>query len=151
MMRNLLLSTCLAGVLSAFAGAGASAAESVVLAPVPAIDAPLAKVHGTATVILSGGCFWGMQDVFQHVDGVKQAVSGYTGGAASTAQYGPSAREPPGTQIPEDHLRSRRRQLRNAAAYIRLRRGKSDRARLSGAGSGNAVPEHDLGRKSGAT
>ena len=87
MMRNLLLSTCLAGVLSAFAGAGASAAESVVLAPVPTIDAPLAKVHGTATVILSGGCFWGMQDVFQHVDGVKQAVSGYTGGAASTARY----------------------------------------------------------------
>ena len=87
MMRKLLLSTCLAGVLSAVAGAGASVAEFVVFAPVPAIDAPLAKVHGAATVILSGGCFWGMQDVFQHVDGVTQAVSGYTGGAASTAHY----------------------------------------------------------------
>jgi peptide-methionine (S)-S-oxide reductase len=86
-MRKLLLSTCLAGVLSAFAGGAASAAESVVLAPVSTIDAPLASVHGTATAILSGGCFWGMQDVFQHVDGVKQAVSGYTGGTASTAQY----------------------------------------------------------------
>src|ERR1700735_1256598 len=85
MMRKLLLSTCLAGVLSAFAAGGASAAETVVLAPAPSIDAPLAKVHGTAPAILSGGCFWGMQDVFQHVAGVRQAVSGYTGGAASTA------------------------------------------------------------------
>ncbi|NWD92574.1 peptide-methionine (S)-S-oxide reductase MsrA, partial [Pseudomonas sp. K5002] len=34
-----------------------------------------------------GGCFWGVQGVFQHVQGVKNAVSGYDGGAASTAQY----------------------------------------------------------------
>jgi peptide-methionine (S)-S-oxide reductase len=87
MMRKLLLSSCLAGVLAAFAGGGASAAESVVLAPAPTVDAPLAKTHGTETAILSGGCFWGMQDVFQHVAGVEQAVSGYTGGGADTAQY----------------------------------------------------------------
>ena len=152
MMRNLLLSTCLAGVLSAFAGAGASAAESVVLAPVPAIDAPLAKVHGTETVILSGGCFWGMQDVFQHVDGVKQAISGYTGGAASTAQYEIVST---GTTGHAESLKivydPARRQLRNAAARIRLRRGQPDRAGLPGAGPWNAVSQHDLGRKSGAT
>ena len=87
MMRKLILSACLTGVLSAFAGTSALAAEPVVLAPVPALDAPLAKAHGRATAILSGGCFWGMQDVFQHVLGVKQAVSGYTGGAADTAHY----------------------------------------------------------------
>jgi len=87
MMRKLILSACLAGVLSAFAGSSALAAESVVLAPVPALDAPLAKAHGTETAILSGGCFWGMQDVFQHVQGVTQAVSGYTGGTAGTAHY----------------------------------------------------------------
>jgi peptide-methionine (S)-S-oxide reductase len=57
----------------------------VVLAPPPALDAPLAKAHATETAILSGGCFWGMQDVFQHVKGVAEALSGYTGGAADTA------------------------------------------------------------------
>lgn len=86
-MRKFLFSTCLAGTLAAFAGPYALAAEPVVLAPVPAIDAPLAKTHGTATAILSGGCFWGMQDVFQHVKGVKEALSGYTGGTANTAHY----------------------------------------------------------------
>jgi peptide-methionine (S)-S-oxide reductase len=87
MMRKILLLTCVAGALSAFGAASASAAESVVLAPAPAIDAPLAKTHGTETAILSGGCFWGMQDVFQHVEGVKEAISGYTGGSADTASY----------------------------------------------------------------
>lgn len=85
-MRKLILPACLACTLSVF-GRVALAAESVVLAPTPVVDAPLAKVHETATAILSGGCFWGMQDVFQHVQGVKQAVSGYTGGAADTARY----------------------------------------------------------------
>jgi peptide-methionine (S)-S-oxide reductase len=87
-MRKLISSACLAGAPPAFAGMFASAAEPIVLAPTPALDAPLAKVHGTATAILSGGCFWGMQDVFQHVKGVKLAISGYIGGAADTAHYG---------------------------------------------------------------
>ena len=56
------------------AGTSALAAEPVVLAPTPALDVPLVNVHGTATAILSGGCFWGMQDVFHHVQGVKHAV-----------------------------------------------------------------------------
>lgn len=88
-MRKLVISAYLAaaGALAAFAGPWAIAAEPVVLAPAPALDAPLAKVHGTATATLSGGCFWGMQNVFQHVKGVKEAVSGYTGGSADTAHY----------------------------------------------------------------
>ena len=86
-MRKLIISAYLAGVLSAVAGPQALAAEPAVLAPAPALDAPLAKVKDTATAILSGGCFWGMQGVFQHVKGVKEAVSGYTGGAADTAYY----------------------------------------------------------------
>jgi peptide-methionine (S)-S-oxide reductase len=86
-MRKLSLSTCILGALSAFGVVGASAAEPVVLAPTPAVDVPLAKTHGKETAILSGGCFWGMQDVFQHVKGVKEAVSGYTGGSADTASY----------------------------------------------------------------
>lgn len=86
-MRKLLYSACVTGMLSAFAVTPAAAAEPVVLAPAPDIDEPLAKISATETAILSGGCFWGMQDVFQHVKGVKEAISGYTGGAADTAKY----------------------------------------------------------------
>ena len=71
-------------------GAGrhlAQAAESQTTAPAPMVDEPLAKLPGSETAILSGGCFWGMQVVFQHVKGVREVVSGYTGGAASTAHY----------------------------------------------------------------
>lgn len=65
----------------------ASAAESQVLAPAPIVDEPLAKTSGSEVAILSGGCFWGMQVVFQHVRGVREVVSGYTGGERSTAHY----------------------------------------------------------------
>lgn len=71
-------------------GAGhdrAWAAQSRVSAPPPAVDEPLARTSGSETAILSGGCFWGMQLVFQHVKGVRQVLSGYTGGAAQTANY----------------------------------------------------------------
>jgi peptide-methionine (S)-S-oxide reductase len=54
--------------------------------PPPALDQS-AGASGHATLILAGGCFWGIQRVFQHVRGVEQAVSGYDGGGASTAQY----------------------------------------------------------------
>jgi peptide-methionine (S)-S-oxide reductase len=50
--------------------------------PAPAYDAPAGDV-----AVLSGGCFWGMQGVFQHVKGVKQVLSGYAGGKGATAQY----------------------------------------------------------------
>jgi peptide-methionine (S)-S-oxide reductase len=54
--------------------------------PPPAADE---KTGGAATrtVVFAGGCFWGVQGVFQHVQGVTRAVSGYAGGEASTAQY----------------------------------------------------------------
>ncbi len=55
--------------------------------PDPALDAPLAPGHGQDSVVLAGGCFWGMQAVFQHVRGVTRAVAGYAGGAAATAHY----------------------------------------------------------------
>jgi peptide-methionine (S)-S-oxide reductase len=55
-------------------------------------DTSLAQIVGTtcrskASIVLAGGCFWGIQAVFQHVKGVTNAVSGYVGGAASTAHY----------------------------------------------------------------
>ena len=62
------------------------AAESVVNIPPPATDLPAGNAH-TATAVFAGGCFWGVQAVFQHVNGVIQAVSGYAGGSAETAHY----------------------------------------------------------------
>ncbi len=53
----------------------------------PAVDETAADKPATETAILAGGCFWGVQGVFQHVDGVTAAVSGYAGGKASTAHY----------------------------------------------------------------
>jgi peptide-methionine (S)-S-oxide reductase len=55
--------------------------------PNPAADAPLATKHSRETVVVAGGCFWGVQEVFQHVKGVLQATSGYSGGSRSTAEY----------------------------------------------------------------
>jgi peptide-methionine (S)-S-oxide reductase len=55
--------------------------------PAPAADAPLARTSGQQTAVVSGGCFWGIQAVFQHVKGVVSATSGYSGGSSLTAQY----------------------------------------------------------------
>ena len=55
--------------------------------PAPAADATLAATHGEESVVFSGGCFWGIQAVFQHVKGVISATSGYSGGEAKTAEY----------------------------------------------------------------
>jgi peptide-methionine (S)-S-oxide reductase len=55
--------------------------------PDPAIDAPLAKTPSEETAVLAGGCFWGVEAVFEHVKGVKLAESGYSGGTANTANY----------------------------------------------------------------
>jgi peptide-methionine (S)-S-oxide reductase len=63
-----------------------SSAESArVIAP-PAVDEPAGPAQSEVAV-LAGGCFWGVQGVFQHVDGVTSAVSGYAGGAKDTAEY----------------------------------------------------------------
>jgi peptide-methionine (S)-S-oxide reductase len=61
-------------------------AEAVVLAPAPKDDNP--KAPGPAqTAVLAGGCFWGVEGVFEHVRGVRDVVSGYAGGDAKTAHY----------------------------------------------------------------
>ena len=65
--------------------APARSAEEAVKIPPPAMDETAAG--GTETAVFAGGCFWGVQGVFQHVDGVEKAVSGYAGGAADTAHY----------------------------------------------------------------
>lgn len=55
--------------------------------PDPAIDAPLASTKGEQTAVLAGGCFWGVEAVFEHVKGVSDVRSGYSGGSTDTAQY----------------------------------------------------------------
>jgi peptide-methionine (S)-S-oxide reductase len=86
--------TLAAGVASA-AMAGFALLHGVA-APSPAEAAPMAvpiaaydttPAGATETAVLSGGCFWGMQGVFEHVKGVKQVLAGYAGGQAMTAQY----------------------------------------------------------------
>lgn len=73
--------------LIGFAGCGAAGAKGKVTIADPVVDDSLAKKKGQQTVVLSGGCFWGIQLVFEHVKGVERATAGYSGGAAKTAQY----------------------------------------------------------------
>lgn len=73
---------------AAWKGVPARAAEAAVVIPPPAEDsAPAARQATTETAVLAGGCFWGVQGVYQHLKGVTRAVSGYAGGDAGTAKY----------------------------------------------------------------
>jgi len=56
--------------------------------PNPVVDTPAATARGTETAVLAGGCFWGVEAVFEHVKGVTQVASGYSGGTKETAKYG---------------------------------------------------------------
>jgi|SRR3954468_3987090 peptide-methionine (S)-S-oxide reductase len=75
--------------LLVFAAKGnrANAAEDSVALPNPSVDAPLTSAPGRQTAVLAGGCFWGIQAVFQHVKGVKEATSGYSGGSVASPDY----------------------------------------------------------------
>jgi peptide-methionine (S)-S-oxide reductase len=70
---------------TAFATLPSSAQEGIAI-PAPAIDEP-GRQSKVDTAVLAGGCFWGVQGVFQRVVGVTNAVSGYAGGEADTAHY----------------------------------------------------------------
>lgn len=63
------------------------AASGAKVLPDPIVDSPSNKMVKTENAVFAGGCFWGIQAVFQHVKGVEKATSGYSGGSASTAQY----------------------------------------------------------------
>src|SRR5690349_2087370 len=76
----------LAAVALYWFGARAGGGAAVVV-PAPAVDAPHAAGAERQTVVLSGGCFWGVEAVFRHVKGVVEATSGYAGGSADTASY----------------------------------------------------------------
>jgi len=65
---------------------GCAGAEEAVKIPAPTLDPPV-STQGLRTAVLAGGCFWGVQGVYQHLKGVKNVLSGYAGGAGSTAEY----------------------------------------------------------------
>ena len=65
----------------------ATAAERAVVIPAPTLDETSGAEAASEVAVLAGGCFWGVQGVFQHVEGVTNAVSGYAGGARETADY----------------------------------------------------------------
>ena len=83
------LTLCVAAIgalaIAAFMGAPSRATEDAVVIPPPAMDVPPAE--GLQTAVVSGGCFWGVQGVFQHTKGIASAVSGYAGGSQMTATY----------------------------------------------------------------
>ena len=88
-MMGKFLSSAAAVALSAWAMlAGSAVAEKAVRLPPPAADSTdSAAPAGRATAVFAGGCFWGVQAVFQHTQGVLNAVSGYAGGQKETANY----------------------------------------------------------------
>ncbi|MFY9822684.1 MAG: peptide-methionine (S)-S-oxide reductase MsrA [Thermoanaerobaculia bacterium] len=64
---------------------GADAINKVI--PAPALDTPAAEATGLQTAVLAGGCFWGLQGMFEHVQGVTKVVAGYSGGTKASAHY----------------------------------------------------------------
>ena len=82
-MRVVLSSLLLLVSVSAHAAGSGSGASF----PAPAVDDPLAKSSSQQIAVVAGGCFWGIQAVFQHVRGVLNATSGYSGGDQKTAEY----------------------------------------------------------------
>ena len=81
----LALAAALAAGIVGLRISSSSAENARVIAP-PAVDEPAGQAQREVAVV-AGGCFWGVQGVFQHVDGVTSAVSGYAGGAKETAEY----------------------------------------------------------------
>jgi peptide-methionine (S)-S-oxide reductase len=80
-----LLIVAVAGVV--VYGHVAASDKTMAAIPAPAVDEALASSPGQETAVVAGGCFWGIQAVFQHVKGVVSATSGYSGGSAATAEY----------------------------------------------------------------
>ena len=85
LMTKTILATAAASIIAIAAlQTGASAEQAVVI---PAVKADVSATPGAQTAVLAGGCFWGMEAVFEHVKGVKAVTAGYAGGTAQTATY----------------------------------------------------------------
>ena len=87
LLTGLLVIPAAVVLIAARLTAVAHSAGAPVALPVPAFDDRFTKAPALDTAYFAGGCFWGIEGVFEHVKGVQSAVSGYSGGSASTANY----------------------------------------------------------------
>jgi peptide-methionine (S)-S-oxide reductase len=88
MNRSIKITLALCGVLLVlFAALRHDAASAATALPDPAVDETLAAQKGQATLVVAGGCFWGIQAVYEHVKGVTSATSGYSGGTVKNPDY----------------------------------------------------------------
>jgi peptide-methionine (S)-S-oxide reductase len=85
--RAVVVAAVVLGAAAMFAGLPVGAAEPATVVPAPAADATAPSGDGLQTIVLAGGCFWGIQAVYQHVEGVHNAVSGYAGGSVVNPTY----------------------------------------------------------------
>ena len=79
--------TVLFAVLALFVWTRHNSTSAATVIPDPAVDETLVSQKGRETVVVAGGCFWGIQTVFQHVKGVSSATSGYAGGTVKNPDY----------------------------------------------------------------
>ena len=84
MFKPVLITAGLAGIALYALGGGTAKAERAVPIPVSKTDV---TANGPQTAVFAGGCFWGMEAVFEHVKGVKSVTAGYAGGTRETATY----------------------------------------------------------------
>jgi peptide-methionine (S)-S-oxide reductase len=88
MIRSFLVGLAvMVGVMAVLTMIAPSTTTAAVAIPNPVIDEPIATAKGQETVVLAGGCFWGIQSVFEHVKGVKSATAGYAGGTVKNPSY----------------------------------------------------------------
>jgi peptide-methionine (S)-S-oxide reductase len=85
--RRVVAATFVATFVALAAGSACRGVTASVSIPNPAVDEPAATQQNDQTVVLAGGCFWGIEAVFEHVKGVTRVTSGYAGGSAATAHY----------------------------------------------------------------
>ncbi|KQS03283.1 methionine sulfoxide reductase A [Sphingomonas sp. Leaf357] len=85
MLKTILPIAAIAGLGAVALFSGSASAERAVPIPAAAQDVP--RTPGLQTAVLAGGCFWGMEAVFEHVKGVKTVTAGYAGGTKATASY----------------------------------------------------------------
>jgi peptide-methionine (S)-S-oxide reductase len=87
MIRSLSVRWTISTAVLVLALAGCSPAQTRLGVPAPQQDAPLANARGKVEAVFAGGCFWGIQSVFERVKGVTSTTAGYSGGTADTATY----------------------------------------------------------------
>ena len=126
----------------------AQAQEDAVKIPPPAFDEKPSDASATAVAVIAGGCFWGIQGVYQHVEGVLKAVSGYAGGSKETAKYetvgGGDTGHAETVQITYDPAKITYGKL--LQIYFSVAHDP-DAAQQAGPGSRHAVPLDDLSRR----